>query len=190
MSNPTINDNLISKPHSVLIFPTVYGNPVKAGAGKNTKQRKNTKLWPKRFCRRREAGLPAIPVHFGKRKLFVRAGHHFSKLSKARREIPDREKVPNLENATSSVQYRQIQNELEKNQNDIKLPSSFLQTFAQHNRWYQYSRYRISSKRYIIAYGYTSTANNPIIQYLQQEIQCKPKEKSLWKKARCYRILF
>jgi heavy metal efflux system protein len=114
-----------------------------------------------------------------KRKLLLEQDTIFSKLSKASDVRYRTGESTSLENATSSVQYRQIQNELEKNEADIKIAKQLLQTLLNTTDDISIADTALVPRDILLPMDNASTANNPIIQYLQQEINVSQREISL-----------
>ena len=178
VSNPTINDNLINVTQR-FDFPTVYGNQSKLAQEKIQSSEKYKAVTENDLVEKVKLAYLQYQYILEKRKLLLEQDTIFSKLSKASNVRYRTGEGTSLENATSSVQYRQIQNELEKNEADIKIAKQLLQTLLNTTDDISIADTALVAEEILLPMDDASTANNPIIQYLQQEINVSQREISL-----------
>lgn len=180
VSNPTINDNLINITQR-FDFPTVYGNQSKLAQERISSSEKHKMVTKNDLIENIKLAYLQYQYILEKRQLLLQQDTIFSKLSKASNMRYRTGESTSLESTTSLVQYRQIQNELEKNEADIQIVKRLLQTLLNTTDDISIADTAIVARKDLLDVNDISTTNNPIIKYLQQEINVVQREISLQK---------
>ncbi|KAA8478257.1 cobalt-zinc-cadmium resistance protein CzcA [Arcticibacter tournemirensis] len=170
VSNPTISDNIISASQRI-DFPTLYvsqgrlanervASRVKYKAVKENELRENV----------RRAYLQYQYV-LGKRELLMQLDSIYANLSKASGIRYRTGESTSLENMTSTVQSRQIKNELEKNGADLTIAAEQLRTLLNTTDNITVADKDLVPGTLVLPLEDTSSVSrNPTIAYLKQEL--------------------
>lgn len=167
VSNPTVNDNLINVTQRI-DFPTLYVSQSKLAQQKVISSEKYKAVSENKLVE--EVKLAYLQYQFvlEKRKLITELDSLYSNLSKASDIRYRTGESTNLENLTSTVKLKQIRNELEKNDADLKIAKQTLQTLLNLSEEITISETEMRMDQAAFNNENSITAN-PIIEYLQQE---------------------
>ncbi len=183
VSNPTINDNLINVTQR-FDFPTVYGNQSKLASEKIRSLEKYKAVSENTLIENVKLAYLQYQFALERKILILELDSIYANLSKASDARYKAGESTNLEKLTSSVQSKQIQNELEKNEADIKIAQQLLQTLLNTTDDIHIADTRLQEKNTFLSVDNFSVYNNPVIQYLQQEVNVSNREIALEKSKR------
>ncbi|MBP6369435.1 MAG: CusA/CzcA family heavy metal efflux RND transporter [Paludibacteraceae bacterium] len=175
VSNPTINDNLINVTQR-FDFPTLYSNQSKLAQEKIISTEKYKAVSENELIENVKLAYLQYQYVLEKGKLIAALDSIYSNLSKASDARYRTGESTNLEKMTSSVQLKQIQNELEKNNADVKIAKQQLQTLLNTTDDISIAETNLTAKELLLTIENFSANNNPIIGYLQQEVNVSQQE--------------
>lgn len=175
VSNPTINDNLINVTQR-FDFPTLYSNQSKLAQEKIISTEKYKAVSENELIENVKLAYLQYQYVLEKGKLIAALDSIYSNLSKASDARYRTGESTNLEKMTSSVQLKQIQNELEKNNADVKIAKQQLQTLLNTTDDISIAETNLTAKELLLTIENLSANNNPIIGYLQQEVNVSQQE--------------
>lgn len=167
VSNPTVNDNLINVTQR-LDFPTLYGSQSKLAEQKVISSEKYKAVSENRLVEDVKLAYLQYQFVLEKRKLITELDSLYSNLSKASDIRYRTGESTNLENLTSTVKLKQIRNELEKNDADLKIAKQTLQTLLNSSEEFTISETEMALNQAALNND-NSVSASPIIEYLQQE---------------------
>lgn len=171
VSNPTITDNLLNLSQRIE-FPTVYGNQSKLTQEKVRSSQKYRMVTENELVQNVKLSYLQYQYALEKRRLLIGLDTVYGKLSKASNTRYKAGEVTSLENVTSSVHAKQIQHELVKNEADIKIARQLLQTLLNTADDISISDSSLKIQELLLPQQrIISVADNPFLNYLQQEVQ-------------------
>ncbi len=180
VSNPTVTDNLINLTQR-LDFPTVYGRQSKVAEEKVKSSMAYKALTENDLRREVKLAYTQYQYALEKKKLLLQQDSIYIKLSKASNARYRAGEATSLENVTSEVQSKQIQNELEKNASDITIAQQMLQTLLNINVDVVISEKESLAKDLSLDQQSLNSQDNPLLSYLKQEIEVSRKTTELEK---------
>lgn len=175
VSNPTVNDNLLNVTQR-FDFPTLYSNQSKLAQEKIISTEKYKAVSENELIENVKLAYLQYQFVLEKGKLIAALDSIYSNLSKASDARYRTGESTNLEKMTSSVQLKQIQNELEKNNADVKIAKQQLQTLLNTTDDISIAETNLTPKDLLLSTENFSANNNPIIGYLQQEVNVSQQE--------------
>ena len=175
VSNPTVNDNLLNVTQR-FDFPTLYSNQSKLAQEKIISTEKYKAVSENELIENVKLAYLQYQYVLEKGKLIAALDSIYSNLSKASDARYRTGESTNLEKMTSSVQLKQIQNELEKNNADVKIAKQQLQTLLNTTDDISIAETNLTAKELLLTIENFSANNNPIIGYLQQEVNVSQQE--------------
>ncbi len=180
VSNPTVTDNLLNVGQR-LNFPTVYGNQSKLAQEKIKSSEAYKAVTENDLVRSVKLAYIQYQYALEQKILLLNLDSIYVKLSKASNTRYRTGEATSLENITSSVQSKQIQNELEKTNADIKIAKLLLQTLLNTSEDIAISDTILVAKELLLPQQSVSPTDNPLLSYLQQEIAVNQKNTALEK---------
>ncbi|MBX2953365.1 MAG: CusA/CzcA family heavy metal efflux RND transporter [Leadbetterella sp.] len=169
VSNPTITDNLLNVGQRI-DFPTVYSNNSKLAQEKIRSSQAYKAVTENDLVRNVKLAYVQYQYALERRTLLLELDSIYVKLSKASNTRYKTGEATSLENITSSVQSKQIQNELEKTNGDIKIAKQLLQTLLNTTDDIAIADTLLVARELLLPQQIVSPAVNPLLSYLQQEI--------------------
>ncbi|MBU7571011.1 MAG: CusA/CzcA family heavy metal efflux RND transporter [Flavobacterium sp.] len=169
VSNPTITDNLLNVGQRI-DFPTVYSNQSKLAKEKVKSSEAYKAVTENDLVRSVKLAYVQYQYALERRALLVELDTIYVKLSKASNTRYRTGEATSLENITSTVQSKQIQNELEKTNADIKIVKQLLQTLLNTTDDISIADTSMVARELLLPQQIVSPADNPLLSYLQQEI--------------------
>ncbi|MBW0165536.1 MAG: CusA/CzcA family heavy metal efflux RND transporter [Sediminibacterium sp. Gen4] len=169
VSNPTITDNLLNVGQRI-DFPTVYSNQSKLAQERIKSSEAYKAVTGNDLVRSVKLAYVQYQYALERRKLLVELDTIYVKLSKASNIRYKTGEATSLENITSSVQSKQIQNELEKTNADIKIANQLLQTLLNTTDDITIADTLLVARELLLPQQNVSPADNPLLNYLQQQI--------------------
>ncbi|MFD2287145.1 CusA/CzcA family heavy metal efflux RND transporter [Pedobacter petrophilus] len=170
VSNPTVTDNILAV-NQRIDFPTLYGAQSKLASERISSSRRYKAIKENDLVAEVKRTYLDYQFALSKRSLLLRLDSIYSNLSRASNLRYRTGESTNLENITSSVQSRQIENELEKNRADIKIAQEQLRTLLNASDEVVIADTLLRSSELTIPKDIDSVGNaNPNIQYLLQEL--------------------
>ena len=169
VSNPTITDNLLNVGQRI-DFPTVYSNQSKLAQERIKSSEAYKAVTGNDLVRSVKLAYVQYQYALERRKLLVELDTIYVKLSKASNIRYKTGEATSLENITSSVQSKQIQNELEKTNADIKIATQLLQTLLITTDDITIADTLLVARELFLPQQNVSPADNPLLNYLQQQI--------------------
>ncbi|MGF7025014.1 CusA/CzcA family heavy metal efflux RND transporter [Sphingobacterium sp. HSC-15S19] len=179
VSNPTITDNLINIGQR-LEFPTVYSNQAKVAEEKIKSSQAYRSVTENDLRRDVKLAYGQYQYALEKRSLLIGLDSIYIKLSKASTVRYKTGESTSLENITSTVQARQIQNELEKNDADIIIAKRLMQTLLNTTEDITISEQQITARELPLN-AETLPLDNPLLAFLRQEVEVNRKNTTLEK---------
>lgn len=169
VSNPTISDNLISV-NQRFDFPSVY-----SGQRDLAMERIQGRELYKAVSENdliEQVKLAYLEIQFTQRKreLLFQLDSIYQKLSKASAARYQTGESTNLENITSTVQSKQIENEIEKNRSDLMVAIQRLQTLLNTKDSISISDTKLAEASLVLPTDDKVAELNPVLQYLKQEL--------------------
>ncbi|MBN8880587.1 CusA/CzcA family heavy metal efflux RND transporter [Chitinophaga sp. 212800010-3] len=180
VSNPTITDNLLNVGQRI-DFPTVYGNQSKLAQEKIKSSQAYKAVTENDLARSVKLAYVQYQYALERKTLLVQLDSIYVKLSKASNSRYRTGESTSLENITSSVQSKQIQNELERSEADIKIAKQLLQTLLNTTDDITIADTVLVAKELSLPQQSVSPADNPLLSYLQQEIAVNQRNTALEK---------
>jgi cobalt-zinc-cadmium resistance protein CzcA len=175
VSNPTVTDNILSATQRI-DFPTLYASQAKLADQRIGSSEKNKVVVEAELTRNVKLAYLQYQYTLEKRQLLLQLDSIYSNLSRASNLRYRTGESTSLENVTSSVQYRQIQNELEKNKADLAIARQLLQTLLHTADQIVIADTIMSAREVGGIAGDISADSNPYLQYLQQEVNVSKQE--------------
>ncbi|MFN8414842.1 MAG: CusA/CzcA family heavy metal efflux RND transporter [Cytophagaceae bacterium] len=169
VSNPTMNDNLISVTQRI-DFPTLYSSQSKLAQERIQSSENYKTVVENDLIRNVKLSYLQYQYVLQRRQFLLQLDSIYTKLSKASNSRYQTGEATSLENMTSSVQAKQIQNELEKNNADIIIAKQQLQTLLNTTDDISIADTTIEVKELAIDKQEGAPMQNPYLQYLQQEV--------------------
>ena len=157
-------------------FPTLYSNQSKLAQEKIISTEKYKAVSENELIENVKLAYLQYQYVLEKGKLIAALDSIYSNLSKASDARYRTGESTNLEKMTSSVQLKQIQNELEKNNADVKIAKQQLQTLLNTTDDISIAETNLTAKELLLTIENFSANNNPIIGYLQQEVNVSQQE--------------
>ncbi|WP_277014362.1 CusA/CzcA family heavy metal efflux RND transporter [Flavobacterium lindanitolerans] len=180
VSNPTVDDNLINVTQRI-DFPTVYSGQSKLAQEKIRSSEKLKAVAEKELVQNVKLAYTQYQYAMEKRELLAQLDSIYGKLSSASSTRYKTGETTSLENITSSVQSRQIRNELEKNTADIRIAKQLLQTLLNTTDEITIADAKLVAREFLMSGQGNSVASNPYIGYLQQEVAVNRRNTALEK---------
>lgn len=169
VSNPSITDNLLNVGQRI-DFPTVYSNQSKLAKEKIKSSEAYKAVTENDLVRSVKLAYIQYQYALEQRALLMSLDSIYVKLSKASNTRYRTGEATSLENATSSVQSKQIQNELLKTDADIKIAKQLLQTLLNITDDITIADTSLVARELLLSEQNVAPADNPLLSYLQQEI--------------------
>lgn len=180
VSNPTMNDNLINATQR-LEFPTVYGSASRLAEEKIKSREAYKAVTENDIVRDVKLAYTQYQYALERKALLAKLDSVYLKLSAASSIRYKTGEATKLENITSLVQSKQIRNELEKNQSDIRIASQLLQTLLNTTDEITIADKNLKTKEMLLPQQDVVPSANPLLGYLQQEIQVEKRATALEK---------
>lgn len=171
-------------------FPTLYSNQSKLAQEKIISTEKYKAVSENELIENVKLAYLQYQYVLEKGKLIAALDSIYSNLSKASDARYRTGESTNLEKMTSSVQLKQIQNELEKNNADVKIAKQQLQTLLNTTDDISIAETNLTAKELLLTIENFSANNNPIIGYLQQEVNVSQQEIQVEKSKMLPEIIF
>ncbi|MGJ1447496.1 CusA/CzcA family heavy metal efflux RND transporter [Sphingobacterium spiritivorum] len=178
VSNPTITDNLLVVGQRI-DFPTVYGNQSRLAQEKIKSSEAYKAVTENDLVRSVKLAYVQYQYALERKALWVGLDSIYVKLSKASNIRYRTGEATSLENITSSVQSKQIQNELGKSDADIRIAKQLLQTLLNTSDDITIKDTSLVERELLLSQQVVSSTDNPLLSYLRQEIAVNRQTTSL-----------
>lgn len=170
VSNPTVQDNLLNVTQRI-DFPTLYSSQSKlANERINSSQRYKVLRENDLIADVKSAYLQYLYVT-EKRKLLLHQDSIYGNLERSSNLRYQTGESTKLESVTSSTQSMQIKNRIEQNNADLVIAKKQLQTLLNTTDNISIADSKLVPKKLVLPTDSTIIAQNPLIQYLQQELK-------------------
>lgn len=169
VSNPTMNDNLINITQRI-DFPTLYGSQSRLADEKIKSSQKYKAVSQAKLIENVKIAYAQYQFTTEKRDLLLQLDSIYNKLSKASTSRYKAGETTSLENMTSTVQSKQILNELEKNDADLRIARQMLQTLLNTTDEISITERKLTPRELVLPTADATAAQNPYLEYLRQEI--------------------
>jgi cobalt-zinc-cadmium resistance protein CzcA len=173
VSNPTMDDNIIGVSQRI-DFPTLYASQSRLAGEKIKSSERYKAVTENSLVESVKMAYLQYQYTLEKKDLLLELDSIYNKLSRASNIRYQTGETTSLENMTSSVQSKQIRNELEKNEADILIARQLLQTLLNTTDEITIAESELVAKELLLPAG-LSAGENPYIQYLMQEVNVNQK---------------
>lgn len=170
VSNPTINDNLLNISQRIE-FPTVYRNQSRLLKERIKTSEANKLVTENELIRDVKLAYIQYQHALERRELLIKMDSIFLKLSSISKSKYTIGEATYLESITSSVQSKQIKNELEKNFAEIQIAKQTLKTLINTTDEISISDTQLVFKELMLPEQNFALQENPFLKYLRQIIE-------------------
>ncbi|OJW81814.1 MAG: acriflavine resistance protein B [Bacteroidetes bacterium 46-16] len=169
VSNPTIQDNLLNVTQR-LDFPTLYSSQSKLASEKIESSKRFKVIKENDLMADVKAAYLQYLYVTEKRRLLLHQDSIYSNLERSSNLRYQTGESTKLESVTSSAQSMQIKNRIEQNDADLEIAKKQLQTLLNTTDNISVAESELTPKSLTLPDDSSAVARNPLIQYLQQEL--------------------
>lgn len=170
VSNPTISDNIISVTQRI-DFPTLYGSQRRLGDAQIRSSEQSKKVTENTLIERVKLSYLQFQYALERKTMLTKRDSIYRQLSRASGLRYQAGETTSLENLTSTVQSRQISNELEKSESDIAIAKKLLQTLLNTDDELTITDDKLAQHELRLPAADDLQSSNPNLAFLRQQVE-------------------